>query len=55
MYFCSEEGRITVIAPGDELEILAESELDDGILASPAITGSSLLLRTRSFLYRIDP
>ncbi len=55
IYFCSEEGRTTVIAPGDELRILAENQLDDGILASPAVVGNSLLLRTTDFLYRIDP
>ena len=34
---------------------LAENQLGDGFMASPAITDSSLILRTRTALYRIAP
>jgi outer membrane protein assembly factor BamB len=54
MYLCDTRGRTTVIAPGDKLEILAQNELADGCMASPAAVGRSLILRTRTSLYRIE-
>lgn len=55
IYFCSHEGNMTVIKPGREFETLAVNQLDQGMLASPAVTGDSLILRTTSHLYRISP
>ena len=55
LYFCSEEGKTTVVAMGREFKKLAENTLADGFMASPAITDSSLILRTRTALYRIAP
>jgi hypothetical protein len=46
---------MTVIKPGREFETLAVNQLDQGMLASPAVTGDSLILRTTSHLYRISP
>jgi len=54
IYLFSEEGKTTVIDAGRELKVLAESRLDDGFLASPAVAGSALFLRTRTHLYRIE-
>ena len=53
IYFFSEEGKTTVIRPGRSYQELAENYLDDGFMASPAVAGSSLFLRTKSYLYRI--
>lgn len=53
IYFFSHEGKTTVIRPGTTFDQLAVNELDDGFMASPAVTGDSLILRTRSHLYRI--
>ncbi len=55
IYFFNEEGRTTVIKAGREFEKVAENTLGDGFMASPAVLGDSLILRSRSHLYRIDP
>lgn len=54
LYFFSEEGETLVIRPGREPEIIARNELGDGFMASPAVSGESLILRTRTHLYRIE-
>ncbi|MBL9175632.1 MAG: PQQ-like beta-propeller repeat protein [Verrucomicrobiales bacterium] len=54
LYFCSEEGKTVVVATGREFRKLAENTLEDGFMASPAVSGKSLLLRTRTALYRIE-
>jgi outer membrane protein assembly factor BamB len=53
IYFFSEEGKTTVIAATREFKKLAENSLADGFMASPAVAGSSLILRTKSHLYQI--
>ena len=55
IYFSSEEGKTIVVALGREFKKLAENTLPDGFMAAPAITGNSLILRTRTALYRINP
>jgi outer membrane protein assembly factor BamB len=54
IYLFSEDGKITVLKPGRTFEKLAENKLDEGFLASPAIAGKALFLRTRTHLYRIE-
>lgn len=54
VYFFSEDGKATVIEAGRAFKVLAENSLDDGFMASPAIDGRALYLRTRSHLYRIE-
>ena len=54
IYFLAEQGVTTVIAPGREFRRLASNTLDGGLLASMAISGGSLFLRTDTHLYRID-
>ncbi len=54
IWMFSEEGKTTVIKPGRTFEKLAENNLEDGFLASPAITGKAFYLRTRTHLYRIE-
>ncbi len=53
IYFTNEAGVTTVIQPGREYVELAENQLDDGCMASPAIIDDSLLIRTKSHLYRV--
>jgi len=53
IYFLAEQGVTTVIAPGREFRRLATNRLDGGLLASMAVSGGSLFLRTDSHLYRI--
>ena len=53
IYVCSEEGKITVLAASRTFAKLAENQLEDGFMATPAFSGDSLILRTKSALYRI--
>jgi outer membrane protein assembly factor BamB len=53
IYAVDERGRIYVLAASDRLEILAENEMQERVLATPAIAGGELFLRTESRLYCI--
>ena len=54
LYFFSQQGMTTVLKPGRTFEVLATSSLDDGFMASPAVSGKAFFLRTRTHLYRIE-
>ncbi|MBL9164589.1 MAG: PQQ-binding-like beta-propeller repeat protein [Planctomycetaceae bacterium] len=54
IYFCSQEGRTTVIKDAAEYQELAANQLDGMHMASPAVTGNDLILRTDSNLYRVS-
>jgi hypothetical protein len=53
LYFLSEEGVATVIAPGREFRRLATNRLDGSTLASMAVSSGSIFVRTDGHLYRI--
>jgi outer membrane protein assembly factor BamB len=53
IYFLSEEGLATVIAPGTEFRVLAKNQLDGAMLASMAISDSSIFIRSDTHLYRL--
>jgi outer membrane protein assembly factor BamB len=53
IYFLSEEGLTTVIAPGAEFRVLAKNQLDGTTLASMAVSGGSMFIRSDRYLYRI--
>jgi outer membrane protein assembly factor BamB len=54
VYFFNEDGKTTVVEAGRTFKLLSENLLDDGFMASPAIVGDALILRTRTHLYRIE-
>lgn len=54
IYAFSEDGKTTVFEAGRELKVLAENVLADGFMASPAIDGTALYVRTRTHVYRIE-
>jgi outer membrane protein assembly factor BamB len=55
VYFCGDDSHVTtVVKAGRQYEELAANELDDGCMASPAVTGKALIIRTRSALYRVE-
>jgi outer membrane protein assembly factor BamB len=54
VYFTNEQGKTTVIRPGDRYQEVASNQLDGRILATPTVCGRALLLRTDSHLYRIE-
>jgi outer membrane protein assembly factor BamB len=53
IYFLSEEGAGTVIAPGTTFRQLASNQLDGAILASMAVADRAFFIRTNTHLYRI--
>lgn len=54
IYFLSEEGESVVIAPGKQFKVLAKNELDGRTLASMAISGGSIFIRSQTHLYRLS-
>ncbi|MFO7975489.1 MAG: PQQ-binding-like beta-propeller repeat protein [Candidatus Hydrogenedentota bacterium] len=54
IYVSSMQGTTTVMKTGRTYEKLAENRLESGCLASPAVTGKALILRTKTHLYRIE-
>jgi outer membrane protein assembly factor BamB len=54
IYFLNEEGMATVIAPGREFRKLSTNLLDGATLASMAVSGGSIFIRSDSHLYRIS-
>jgi outer membrane protein assembly factor BamB len=54
VYFLSEEGTATVLAPGQEFRVLARNTLDGSTLASMAVSNGSLFIRSDKHLYRIQ-
>jgi outer membrane protein assembly factor BamB len=54
IYLLDEDGTTTVIEPGKKFQALATNKLPGRTLASLAIAGSAIYLRTDHFLYRIE-
>jgi len=54
VYFWSEDGTTTVVRAAPQYEEIARNQLEDGFMASPAVIGKALIVRTRSALYRIE-
>lgn len=54
IYMPGKKGTTVVFAAGREYRELATNELDGEILASPAVAGTALFLRTTSHLYKIE-
>lgn len=54
IYFFSQDGKTSVVKAGRKFEQLAENQLDGRFMASPAVAGKALFLRTETHLYRIE-
>jgi outer membrane protein assembly factor BamB len=54
IYFCNQDGVCTVIEAGDAYKEVAKNTLPAGLMASPAVAGKALYLRTSTHLYRIE-
>lgn len=54
LYCFAEDGKTTVAEATPELKVLATNQLDDGFMASPAVTGKALILRTKKAIYRVE-
>ena len=53
IFLLSEDGETFVVRAGPEFEILHTNPLNEMTLATPAVANGSLILRTRTKLYRI--
>lgn len=53
IYFASEDGHVIVIRAGRTFEVLATNEMNEVCMATPALTGDLLVVRTRSHLYAL--
>jgi outer membrane protein assembly factor BamB len=54
LYFLNEDGETFVLEGGDQYKEVARNDLDEMSLASPAIAGNAMFIRTRTKLYRIE-
>jgi outer membrane protein assembly factor BamB len=54
VYFFDAKGKTTVVKAQPSFETVAENALGDGFMASPAVVGNSLVLRSKTALYRLD-
>lgn len=54
VYCFSQTGEIPVFKAAREFELVAENKLDDGFIASPAVAGDALIVRSKTHLYRIE-
>ena len=53
LYVTNEDGLTTVVKAGPTFEVLAENNLNDYCLSSPAISDSQIFIRTAQYLYCI--
>ena len=54
IYFFGESGTTTVMTPGREPKVLAVNRIGGRTMASPAVAGQALFVRTQDHLYRIE-
>ena len=53
IYCMSEDGDTTVIKAGPKFEVIATNSLGEMSMATPALSGGSMVIRTQTKLYRI--
>jgi outer membrane protein assembly factor BamB len=53
VYFFTKEGKATVVEAAREFKVVAQSDLGEEIIASPAVASGDLFVRTKGHLYRI--
>lgn len=53
IYLPGEDGDVFVVRAGEQFAILGKNSMDDPIMATPAISGGTLLLRTQHYLWGI--
>jgi|WetSurMetagenome_2_1015567.scaffolds.fasta_scaffold02160_12 outer membrane protein assembly factor BamB len=53
IFFFNVKGEVLVLKAGRKYEVVARSQMDSGIWATPAVLRNSVILRTQKYLYRI--
>ncbi len=51
IYFVSKDGKVTVVKAGADWEALSSSDLEEQVIATPAIAGGRIFVRTEATLY----
>jgi outer membrane protein assembly factor BamB len=54
IYYFSQQSPTFVIKAGEKFDQIAANKLDAGFMASPAVAGNALYVRTETHLYRIE-
>ena len=54
MFFFNQQGKTSVIKPGRTFELTGTNTLATGFMASPAVSGKALFLRSKTHLYRVE-
>jgi outer membrane protein assembly factor BamB len=54
IYIFAEEGDCYILTPSRRLEKIAENRLETGCMATPAVSGKALFVRTKTHVYRIE-
>lgn len=54
LYYSSNAGKTTIVKAGNKFELVGTNTLENGFMASPAVLGKALILRTKTHLYRIE-
>ena len=54
LYFFSMKGNVVGTAASPKFKVLARGKFDDGFMATPAVTGNALILRTKSAVYCVE-
>ena len=53
LFITDEDGVTSVVRAGPKFEILAQNDLDEYTLSSPAVSDGQIFIRTDKFLYAI--
>lgn len=53
IYFISDTGDLTVVAPGPEFKILSSGKFDSPVTASPAVADGAIFVRTKTHLCKV--
>ena len=54
VYFFDQDGKTTVVAASREFKVLAKNTLADGFMASPAVSGRAMFVRSEGAIYRVE-
>jgi outer membrane protein assembly factor BamB len=52
--FCNEQGKCTQVRADKTFKVVAENQLGDGFMASPAVSGNAYFMRSRTMMYCIE-
>lgn len=54
VFLFNEAGKAVIFEPGRQFKRVAENQLENGLMGSPAVVGRSLILRTKTHLYCVE-